>query len=164
MLIVAAMLGLGAALPAPPPCRRDQLRMAVGAREGVADLAPLSGAVLSIRNAGADCVIPALPAVVLRDVRGRRLTAVRRAPPGMHPGPVIVPIVLTGGHRATFELTWPYCPTDGRCARVGAVSVRFGSISLKARVGASIGAAPAAPFRFDQPPGRVAEGMASDLD
>ena len=159
-MLIAALLASGVALP---PCRPDQLRMGVGPRDGVADFASVSGAVVSIRNLGPDCNLPGLPAVVLRDRRGRPLPATRRSPLGMHPGPVIAPVGLPGGHRATFELTWPYCPSVGRCARVASVSVSLGSASLRAPASASLGAAPGVPFRFDQPPGRVAEGMAADL-
>lgn len=164
MLFIAALLASGAAPAVLPHCRRDQLRMGVSPREGVSDFAPLSGAILSIRNLGPDCDIPALPAVVLRDLRRRPLAAMRRAPLGLNPGPAIAPIALPGGHRATFKLTWPYCPADRLCTRVGSVSANFGSFSLQAPAAASIKPAPTARFRFDQPPGRVAEGMAADLE
>ena len=167
-MLFAALLASGAApVAAPvalPACRRDQLRMGIGRRDGVADFVPVSGAVISIRNLGPDCDLPGLPAVVLRDRRGLPLPATRRSPLGMHPGPVIAPVALPGGHRATFELTWPYCPSVGRCVRVASVLVSLGSVSLRAPASASLSAAPAGPFRFDQPPGRVAEGMAADLE
>ena len=164
MPAIALAFLLGSSLPALPACRGSQLRMGLAPRTGVADLRPVSGVVVSIRNLGRDCVMPALPLLELRDVGGRPLQATRRVPLGMHPGPVVLPIMLSGGHRATFEVTWPYRPTRERRLRVGSVTISFGTVSLCAPVGTSIGAAPAVPFEFDQPPGRVAEGMASDLE
>ena len=146
------------------PCRQDQLSMGVAERDSSSDGAPVAGAVISIRNHGPDCVLPPLPLVTLRAIGGGALSATRSVPRGMHPGPALVPILLTGGHRATFELTWRYCASEDRCVRVASMTLRFGAVVLNAPVGPTIGRSPAAPFRFDEDPGQVVEGMASDLD
>lgn len=158
MPIIAAMLAAQAE-PHAPPCTARHLRLSVQPRTGVADFAPRSGVILSIRNLGPDCAAPALPEVVLRDGRGRTLPATRRPPLGMHPGPVMLPVFIGGGHRATIELGW----TPGRRAtvRAGRVTVRFDGYALTAPTGQRMPPVPAGSFGFDQAPVHAEEGMAA---
>jgi hypothetical protein len=72
-----------AALPrgsASPVARRPRRRL----QRDVA-----SGTELSIRNLGQNCVMVALPTIQFGDARNRLLSAVRQAPRGMHPGPLM---------------------------------------------------------------------------
>lgn len=158
MPIIAAMLAAQAE-PYAPPCTARHLRLSVQPRTGVADFAPRSGFLLSIRNLGPDCSVPALPIVTLRDARGRALPAFRRPPLGMHPGPVMVPVFIGGGHRATIEFGW----TPGRRATVRArsVAVSFGRYSLTTPAGTAVPPVPVGQFGFDQAPVHAEEGMAA---
>lgn len=158
MPIIAALFAAQAE-PHAPPCTARHLRLSVQPRTGVADFAPRSAVLLSIRNFGPDCTVPALPVVVLRDGRGRLLPAKRRPPLGMHPGPVMLPVFIGGGHRATIELGW----TTGRRATVRAerVTVRFAGQTLTAPAGLRMPSVPAGSFGFDQAPVHAEEGMAA---
>ena len=169
MPIIAALLALPAApsLAASPPvraCRARQLRLSLDDRDGEANGMSHGGVALSIRNAGPDCTLPALPLVQFLDARGRVLPAVRRAPTGMHPGPVMVPVRLAGGHRAATLLRWvsgPVFPSNRRL-RVTSLVVRFGGVPLRAPLAATLYGAAGSAVPFDQPPLRAVEGMAAD--
>ena len=66
-----------------------------------------SGVWLVLRNTGpAACLIPGLPKVRFDDAADHGFDVVREAPPGMHPGPVVMPLVLPPGAEATAALTW----------------------------------------------------------
>lgn len=66
-----------------------------------------SGVLLTLRNIGsADCLLPGLPKVRFYDAAGHGLDVVREPPPGMHPGPVVMPFVLAPDAEASAALTW----------------------------------------------------------
>ena len=120
-----------------------------------------SGVELSIRNLGPDCALPALPKVVLLSRAGRALPAERQTPVGMHPGPVMIPVVLGGGHRAATDLRWvsgPVFPVN-RSVRARFVTVRVGGAVLKAPLTAVLYGPKGRPVTFEQPPLRAMEGM-----
>jgi hypothetical protein len=115
LMIAAQALSAPAALP---PCRPSHLRLSVDGRDGDFNGMSHSGTALMIRNLGPDCMLPALPVVSLRDTHGRALPAARRAPVGMHPGPVMLPVRLGAGHQAETDLRWVAGPVArAPCAR-----------------------------------------------
>ena len=66
-----------------------------------------SGVLLVLRNSGsADCLIPGLPKLRFDDVAGHRLDVLREPPPGMYPGPVVTPLVMSPGAAAAAALAW----------------------------------------------------------
>lgn len=167
--LVVAALSANQAPPAvvagspPPPCTARQLTLSVDGMDGQFDGMQKSGTELSIRNSGADCTLPALPHITFIDARGRVLPASRAAPVGMHPGPVMIPVRLSGGHRAATDLTWVSGPvyTHNRQLRVAYVQVSIGGRTLRTKLMGVIDAQPGRPATFVQPPLRAMEGMAA---
>jgi hypothetical protein len=159
---ILAML-LAAPSPSLPPCRVDRLRVSLDARGGDFNGMSHSGTELSIRNMGPDCMLVALPTVQLRDTRNRIVPAVRQAPPGMHPGPVMMPVRLAAGHRAAAEIRWVAGPVFPRSRRVRAtrISVKIGARTLTAPLAAALYGAVGQPVTFEQTALRAIEGMAA---
>lgn len=123
LLAIQALPSGSAVLPA---CRSGQLRLALDARGGEFNGMSHSGIELSVRNLGSDCVLAALPPNQLRDAHNRVVPALRQAPVGMHPGPVMVPVRLAGGHRAAAELHWVSGPVYPK-----SISIRAARLSVR---------------------------------
>ena len=108
LLAIAATVAVRTAesLAAVPSCTA-RVEVRFDRDGGAADGMSQSGVVLVLHNVGAaDCVIPGLPTLQFADAAGHGL-AVRREPPlGMHPGPVVTPLVLAPGAEAAAALTW----------------------------------------------------------
>jgi hypothetical protein len=156
LLFVAAAVTL-------PPCRVSQLHLSVDDRGGDFNGMSHAGTELSIRNTGQDCSLAALPTVQFRDRRGRVLAATRQAPIGMHPGPVVLPVRIAAGHRATTDLRWVSGPvfTNNRQLGAASISVRIGSGTIRAPLKATLFGDAAKGVTFEQPPLTAAEGMAA---
>ena len=148
---------------AAPLCVARQLSLSVDSKDGQFGGMQKSGTELSIRNNGADCVLPALPRIEFLDARGHTLPVSRAVPIGMHPGPVMIPVHLGGGHRAATDLNWISGPVyaQNRKLRASYVRVHFGTAALRARLTAVIDTQPGTPGTFNQPPLRAMEGMAA---
>jgi hypothetical protein len=165
--IMAAALTLGVASSAaavgPSPCTTRQLTLSVDSKDGEFDGMQKSGTELSIRNSGRDCMLPALPAIAFLDARGRVLPLARGAPVGMHPGPVMIPVRLAGGHRAATDLSWVTGPVyaQNRALRVGFVQLSLGTGRLRTRFAGVVTIQPGRPGTFIQTPLRAMEGMAA---
>jgi hypothetical protein len=163
-MLLSLMIAAGA-LAAPvalPPCRPAHLRLSFDGRDGDFNGMSHAGTALTIRNVGPDCTLPALPVVTFRDARGRTLPASRRAPVGMHPGPVMLPVRLGGGHSAVAEMRWVSGPVfaQNRSVRAASVSVRIGGATLRAPLKAVLYGEAGKAVAFDQTPLRAAEGLA----
>ena len=151
------------ALPAPAPaCRAAQLRLSASGGDGAFDGMSHSGVELTVRNLGADCVLPALPTVELRDGRGRPISAVRRPPVGMHPGPVMIPVRLGADRTATADLRWVSGPVypDSRSVPAAVVVVRVAGARLSTRLDAVLYGQAGSPVTFEQTPLRRTEDAA----
>ena len=164
-LLAAAMVP-DSTMPPPviPLCRAAQLRLTVDGRDGDFDGMSHSGTALSLRNRGPDCTLAKLPVVELHDARGRVLPAVRQPPVGMHPGPVMIPVRLAAGHRATIELRWvsgPVYPAN-RSITAKSVGVRIGQTLVRAPLKAVLFGPLGHPVTFQQTPLQVAQGMEAD--
>jgi hypothetical protein len=158
LIIAAGALTAPAALP---PCRPAHLRLSLDGRDGDFNGMSHGGTALTIRNVGPACTLPALPIVTFRDARGRALPASRRAPVGMHPGPVMLPVRLAAGHGAVAELRWVSGPVFSRNRSISTanVSVRIGGGTLRAPLRAVPYGEAGQPVWFDQTPLRAVEGM-----
>lgn len=147
-------------------CRPSQLRLSLSGRDGDFNGMSLSGTALSIRNLGPDCTLPALPTIGFRDARGRTLQALRRAPVGMHPGPVMMPVRLAAGrwppgNGGTALGSGPVYP-HSRSIRAATITVRFGGVTLRTPIKAVLYGEVGKSVQFDQTPLRAMEGMAAD--
>lgn len=137
-----------------PACRATQLSLSLDPGDGDFNGMSHAGTALTIRNRGQACTLPALPTIELRDARGRVLPAVRRAPPGMHPGPVLLPVRLAPGGRATATLRWisgPVFPSN-RSIRPASLSVRIGTAVVRAPLTATLYGQAGKAVSFDQSP------------
>ena len=115
MGVVLAPLIVGAvmvAVPTPdaivafPPCTAS-VAVHFDREGGSFDGMSHSGVLMILRNSGpAACPLPGLPKLQFDDAAGHRLDLLREPPPGMHPGPVVMPVVLTPGAEATATLAW----------------------------------------------------------
>ncbi|CAN5233435.1 hypothetical protein BH10PSE15_BH10PSE15_10610 [soil metagenome] len=164
--MLIALLIAAQALASPPPapaCRAGQLRLSLDGRDGDFNGVSHAGTELSIRNTGRDCTVPALPLVQLRDARGRVLPAARKASVGMHPGPVMVPLRLAGGHRATTGLRWVSGPVfpHSRSMRAANLVVKIGADTLRVPISAVLYGEAGKPVGFEQSPLHAQEGMAA---
>lgn len=161
-MIPLPLLLAAATISPAPDCRARQLRLTVLPDKGDFNGMSHSGVALALRNVGSDCMLQALPRVAFLDARGRPLPALRRAPPGMHPGRVMVPLRIAGGHRAEIELRWVsgdvFAP--GRSVRARSVTVRLGAATLRAPLAATLYGEAGRPVTFDQSPAKAMEGMA----
>jgi len=80
---------------APPACRADTLSVRTEAGDGEFNGMSHGGTRLIVRNTGrAPCLLPGLPTVVFLDAKGAEQPTLRQAPPGMHPGPIVLPVRL----------------------------------------------------------------------
>ncbi len=167
-MLILAMLLAGQSVSAMetvlPTCHANQLRLSLDPHDGEFNGMSHSGTELSIRNTGSDCMLIALPAIQLSNTRGLALPAVRQTPRGMHPGPVMVPVRLPGGHRAATNLRWVSGPVfpHSRSARAGKITVQIGTDVLRAPLVAVLYGEAGKPITFEQAPLHVMEGMAAD--
>jgi hypothetical protein len=157
-LLIAAAPVASAGLPA---CRPDQLRLSADSRDGEFTGMSHDGVELSIRNRGRDCLLPALPLVEMRDARGRVLAARRQPPAGMHPGPVMRPVMLPAGKRAALTLRWVSGAVYDHSRHVNAarVTLRIGAGLLSAPLQAALYGQAGRQVPFEQSVARAMEGM-----
>ncbi len=93
-----------------PMCTPDQLSLGTDDENGNFDGMSHSGTLLVVRNLGeAACRLPAVPQITLYGASG--LLNVTFAMPaamrqGMHPGPVVLPVIVAAGAEVTANLRW----------------------------------------------------------
>lgn len=107
-LILAVTLPAARACPhRPPPCHSYQLSFNTDNENGAFNGMSHSGTLLVLRNLGSSaCTIPGLPAVAFEDDHHHTLPTTRQSPPGMHPGPVILPVIIPAGAEVTSRMRW----------------------------------------------------------
>lgn len=160
ILLAVAVQMAAADMRPTPPCRQAQLSLSVARDDQAKKAGSESGLEISIRNTGSDCTLPALPKIEWLGRNGRVLPAVRRTPPGMHPGPVMLPVSLGGGHRAAVQLRWDARP-DATAATTRAAYLRlsFDAVALRAPVSSVLVRRRGSMTFFSQTPLRAMEGM-----
>ncbi|TPG39027.1 DUF4232 domain-containing protein [Sphingomonas koreensis] len=152
-----AMIALFLLLASPaslPSCQANQLSLAFDSEGGAFDGMSQSGALLVIRNIGPSaCTIPGLPKLTFKDTKGRALSISRKVPPGMHPGPVILPVGIAPDAEVTAKLHWVsgavYDHSHCLATRFAAISIA--SQSIQAKFAAHICGPSSANVTFDQP-------------
>lgn len=157
MLALLALSALAAApTSAPAPCRPESLTLRTDAADGDFNGMSHGGTWLIVRNTGSTtCLLPGLPTVLFLDAKGQSLPIERKVPPGMHPGPVVIPVALKPGNEASTPLRWVSGEVyDGsRCFTPARVRVRFGAKALlESPLTARVCAPADAPAGIEQPP------------
>lgn len=163
MLTLLAGLALAAtaapARGAAPPACAAEISVGFDGENGAFDGMSHSGVLLVLRNTGtAACRLPGLPALSFEDAAGKPLAIARQAPPGMHPGPVVVPVGVAAGAEATAPLRWVSGDVydGGRCLRPARVTVALGGVaSTMAWPAGPLCGPPGKPIPFEQPPVRT---------
>ena len=146
---------LAAAAATVPACTGRELALSTNPRDGDFNGMSHSGTYLVLRNTSRHaCQVPGLPSVALRDAAGRALPLARRAPVGMHPGPVIRPVIIPAGGRVATGLRWVSGPVYDRNRKfdVRTATVSIAGRSLRTPLRATIYAQAGQPASFDQPP------------
>lgn len=153
--MIAPMLLAAAASVSAPPCTAAQIRVSTDGRDGDFDGMSHGGTLLVLRNVGARaCSVPGLPTVHFLDPRGRALPASRKAPIGMRPGPVVLPVTIAPGGRATTGLRWVSGPVfdHSRSIAASVIAVTIGGRQVRATASERLFGEAGRPVGFDQPP------------
>jgi hypothetical protein len=91
----------------PRPCPASWLSLALDPENGTFNGMSHSGTLLVLRNLGPEvCTVPALPKLRFEDAQHHPLAVKRKAPMGMHPGPVMLPVAVPPGAELTARLLW----------------------------------------------------------
>lgn len=153
--VVLAGMVLSACAHAAPACRAGNMSLKLDDRNGEFDGMSQSGAMLVVRNTGkATCTLGVLPELTFADAGHRPLSAERRVPRGMHPGPVLLPVQLRAGKEAESRLHWVASDVfdGGHCIRPARLSVRLEGQSLQVPFGRTMCAPAGGNAFFDQQP------------
>lgn len=90
-----------------PGCTASELSFSLDDENGAFNGMSQSGTLLVLRNISASpCRIQALPHLHFGNRNGRIVAADRRSPPGMHPGPVMLPVAFAPEAELTARLHW----------------------------------------------------------
>lgn len=103
------LLNLASAMAAalPPSCSASQLSLGLDQEGGYFDGMSHSGTLLVLRNLGPQaCGVSAQPALGFEDAQHHPLRLSLQTPAGMHPGPVMLPVVIPVGAEITSEMRW----------------------------------------------------------
>lgn len=154
LLALAAAAAAPGSAPAPvPACAPRDVAVTTDARDGDFNGMSHSGTYLVVRNRGGHaCTLPGLPRVTLRDARGRAIPAVRQAPAGMHPGPMVRPVTLAPGDARATGLRWVSGPVydRNRCYDAASVAMAVGGGSAAGRLAGHLCGEAGKPVTFEQ--------------
>ena len=90
-----------------PSCSAAQLSFALDDENGNFNGTSHSGTLLVLRNLGPNaCTVPRRPELDFEDAAHHSLPISLEVPRGMHPGPVIPPVVIPVGAEVTSQLRW----------------------------------------------------------
>jgi hypothetical protein len=97
-------------LACPPrvqPCKPYQLSFNTDNENGAFNGMSQSGTLLVLRNLSPSaCTVPGRPVVIFQNSSHHALPATLQTPRGMHPGPVILPVVIPAGAEVTSRIRW----------------------------------------------------------
>ena len=81
--------------------------MNFGGRDGEFTGMSHDGAILILKNTGKrDCTVPKRPFLTFTDAAGKAVALTVNVPPGMHPGPVLAPVMLKPDASASGKMRW----------------------------------------------------------
>lgn len=153
--VVLSGLMLSTCAHAAPACRVGDMSLKLDDGNGEFNGMSQSGTMLVMRNTGkVTCTLGVLPEVVFDDADHHLLSAERRVPRGMHPGPVLMPVQLRVGKEATSRLHWVASDVfdGGHCIRPARLSVSLEGRSLHVPFGRMMCAPAGSDAYFDQQP------------
>lgn len=136
-------------------CRVTQFNTHFDDRGGEFDGMSQSGTLLILRNIGVRaCQVNAFPALKFEEGSGSLLTAERRLPRGMHPGPVFLPLMVAPGAEVVIQLRWVSSDVyDGNnCVTPDTAVLTFPDGALRLPFGRTMCAAAGKTEFFEQAP------------
>lgn len=125
----------------PTPCQISDLAISFDGKDGDFNGMSHSGTEMVVRSRSPrTCLLAGLPTVSFLDASGKVLPIERKAPPGMHPGPVVIPVALKPGGQAVTELRWISGDVfeKGRCMKAVAVMVTIAGKGQKVPLVANV--------------------------
>ena len=109
-----------------PPCTATQLDFSLDDENGRLNTTSQGGTFAVLRNIGAaPCSLLPKPQFAFSDLAQHRFDLTWRAPVGMHPGPVMLPIVLAPNMPFTAQLQWVSGPVNDtmQCVDLASISL-----------------------------------------
>ena len=142
-VVVAVVLILASSASATPlqsastllACTAAQLSFSFDSEGGNFDGMSQSGTLLVLRNIGSQtCIVSSRPALAFEDASHTKLPIALETPPGMHPGPVILPVAVPANAEATGELHWVSGEVfdNSQCFSPAFVAISIGTDVLRA--------------------------------
>lgn len=134
-------IGLSApsmAQPIPAPCSASDLSLALDNEAGEFISMSQSGTLLVLRNIGPNaCQVAARPTLIFEDDQQHSIPISLRTPPGMHPGPVVPPIILPRDAEATGKMHWVSgdAYNANNCVTPAVLAVQIGQDTLRTPFG-----------------------------
>lgn len=162
LLFAALSLDALSASAQTPPCQPKQLALSLD--DGGGDFNGMShgGTYFMLRNRGSRaCQIPARPDVVFLDANDQTLQTSMQTTPGMHPGPVLLPVVIPPHATVKASLRWVTGEVfdDSHCSDAASLRVSIGEGAVTAPLSAHLCGARAqgpqyqyVPFQRKRPP------------
>lgn len=153
-MILTLMAAAGVAAAA-PPCAPRNIVLSTDARDGDFNGMSHSGTYLVVRNKGAKaCTLPGLPVITFYGNTARSIRAVRQAPRGMHPGPVLLPVTIRAGSSVATALRWVSGPVfdQNRSYPIQAVGMTIAGRPLRTQLRATIFGQAGQAVTFSQAP------------
>ncbi|WP_074654385.1 DUF4232 domain-containing protein [Terriglobus roseus] len=111
------------------------------------------GALLVLRNTSSKtCRVPKRPQITLTDATGKPVAAKANVPPGMHPGPVLVPVALAPGASAQGSLRWVMGPVYDRntCVDTAHAAITLPGGTVAADLRAHLCGQTGSPMEYEQ--------------
>ncbi|MGK2894502.1 DUF4232 domain-containing protein [Klebsiella michiganensis] len=115
------------------PCESSDITMHTDDRSGLYDGMSQSGTTLVLHNTGPGaCMLPPRPVLTFSDAAHHPMTVERRTVRGMHPGPVLPPVIVPADRELLILLRWVASDAfdGGNCIRPAFVSLNLAGGSL----------------------------------
>jgi hypothetical protein len=141
------------AVTPPKPCAAKDLTLTFKGRNG--EFAGMShdGALLILRNISKHtCTVDLRPELEFSDATGKPVALEARVPPGMHPGPVLMPLTLKPRAAASGKMMWVMGEVfdNSHCIDTAHASLALAEGTVKAPLEAHVCAQAGTTPQYDQ--------------
>lgn len=144
--------------PGPGTCSATQLAFSLDGGDGRFDGMSHSGTMLILRNTGkTPCTMPARPLPQFTDTGRRPLDIVMQTPVGMHPGPVLPPVVVAPGASVTSDMRWVSGNVydNGHCESPALITLTIGKDAVSSAFSGHLCGADGKPPAYSMTPLRI---------
>jgi hypothetical protein len=118
----------------PAPCSEAQLTLRLDGENGAFVGMSHAGGLLILRNLGPKvCAVPSRPHLVFEDAQHHPLAISLQTSPGMHPGPVLLPVAIPVDAEVTARMRWVSSDAYGahNCVAPAFLALPAGKKSLR---------------------------------